>query len=145
MDNPDSFQISSLRKLPIRFGICAILLILGCTGSGLTDSSLARTTDASAKPDAFKEALATSLEAWQAGKVRELRNRQPPIRFVDDDVVSGQQLLEYTIQTASRKTVPFQQFQVELKLKDRQGRAGTSLATYQVSLSPRISVLRSDL
>ncbi len=88
--------------------------------------------------------LKTALDAWQLGKTVELPKHNPPIRLSDDDLVAGWQLVDYVLEAPDRQIAPFQDVNVILSLRDRQGRTTRKSAKYQVGLEPHLSVLRSD-
>lgn len=91
-----------------------------------------------------REAVTTALEAWQQGKVQELTGRTPPIRFVDDDLVEGCQLISFSLEELNQPNSSINDVRVMLDLRNPQGRTVSRKATYQVSLEPKIAVLRAD-
>src|SRR5215470_3125862 len=121
-----------LIALASSFGCCW----LGCTRSappaGAYDRSAAR------------ETLVAALDAWQRGQGGQLAQRQPPIRFADDDFRSGSRLVAYELAEADGLFGPHQDVPVKLTLLDRRGRTVTKSVSYQITLSPGLAVLRTD-
>ena len=91
-----------------------------------------------------KELLVTVLDAWKQRRAVDLRRRQPPIRFADDDWTGGWHLVEYEINEGGFPLRPFKNIKVALTLRDRQGNVLQKQATYQIVLHPGPSVLRTD-
>lgn len=91
-----------------------------------------------------RELLVTVLDAWKQGKIPELSDRKPPIRFADDDVVEGWQLISYSLEESSTPTTAVNDVRVILDLRNSQGQATSKVATYQVSLAPNLAVMRAD-
>jgi len=89
------------------------------------------------------EVLVTALEAWKEGQAGALSQREPPIRFVDDDLSEGAELTDYEIEE-DRPIAAFENVQVHLSLRDRQGNAISKAVSYQVSTNSGLAVLRSD-
>jgi hypothetical protein len=89
-------------------------------------------------------ALVTSLDAWKKGEAKLLAKRQPPIRFEDDDLLSGFRLSEYEIEEPDSPIKPHQDVAVILVMTDPQGKSVRREARYQVGMEPKLSVLRSD-
>ena len=110
----------------------------GCSGGAGTDS------EASFDSEKARGALVTSLEAWKKGEAKSLSKRQPPIRFEDDDLLSGLRLADYEIEEPDAPIKPHQDVEVILMMKDRQGKNVRREARYQVGLDPSLTVLRSD-
>jgi hypothetical protein len=90
-----------------------------------------------------QKALMTALGAWKQGKTASLLKQQPAIKFTDDDLRMGLQLISYEIVDPA-SIGPFKDVAVKLELRTRDGRSVSRAATYQVSLMPAISVSRSD-
>ncbi len=88
-------------------------------------------------------ALRTTLEAWQQGRVRELPRRDPAIRFVDEDYASGRRLARFELRDHETRIGPFRGVPVLLVLQER-GKTVERIVSYQITLDPTISVLRSD-
>ena len=42
--------------------------------------------------------LTTALDAWKDGTAATLAQRDPPIRFADDDCVAGRRLIAYRLE-----------------------------------------------
>ena len=49
--------------------------------------------------------LAALIPTWKNGHVKSLTKRNPPIRFVDDDLLAGLRLSEYEWSSASRRSL----------------------------------------
>ncbi len=113
-------------------GFIGVLLAAGCSSSVSQGYS----------PQQAKETLVTALEAWKSGDTKSLSERNPPIRFSDDDQIAGAQMIEYQLEL--RTILPFQNVKVELVLRDNQGQTLRKTAVYQVGLKPGRTVLRSD-
>jgi hypothetical protein len=88
--------------------------------------------------------LIAALEAWKDGKPNSLADRKPAIRFVDEDQKSGLQLVDYEFENEGAEIRPFQNVPINLMLKDPQGQLIDKAVTYQVTVEPGRSVLRSD-
>lgn len=90
-----------------------------------------------------KEVLVDALETWKQGKAGTLASRQPPVRFVDDDLVAGFALLEYRLVSPDQTIAPYDLVPVVIKVKS--GNQVIERSTvYQVSLEPKIAVLRAE-
>jgi hypothetical protein len=94
-------------------------------------------------PQLAREALVTALDAWRVGTPADLAKRTPPIHFVDDDWRRGLKLESYELADTIRAQ-PFKDLPVVLRLRDAKGRVVPRAATYQVSLKPRVAVIRTD-
>jgi len=90
-----------------------------------------------------REALTTALDAWKSGSLEQLARRKPPVRFSDEDLLSGAELLSYDLDSATAFG-PHQDVRVDLVLRDRRGTTLNKTATYQVILEPTLAVLRND-
>jgi hypothetical protein len=121
---------------------CMLAVVLavaaGCSGGP------GAATDASFDSEKARTALLTSLDAWKKGEAKSLAKRQPPIRFEDDDLLSGYRLSEYEIEEPDSPIKPHHDVEVILMMKDRQGKSVRREARYQVGLDPSLTVLRSD-
>jgi hypothetical protein len=120
-------------------GLLAVGTAAGCSrvptpplGAGDYDSEAAQLT------------LVAALDAWKDGKAEALTRRQPPIRFVDDDLSSGYHLVSYRLSRPDAPVRPFQSVAVELRVRGRQGKIVERAVGYQVALQPRLAVIRSD-
>jgi hypothetical protein len=111
------------------------VLMTGCTAAD---------DERGAESDRAHEILVSALDAWQQGAATELAKQDPPIRFVDDDLVAGYQLTGYAIDEPEAAIEPFDNVLVNLNLRDRQGKTCEKTVAYQVSLSPGLAVLRSE-
>jgi len=90
------------------------------------------------------ELLITVLDSWKAGKTASLRRQTPPIRFTDDDLRAGFRLDSYELVDPKVPVKPFQSTEVKLVLVRGNGPKLERVASYQVSLKPELTVLRSD-
>jgi hypothetical protein len=88
-------------------------------------------------------ALTTALDAWKTGRLATLASQTPPIRFQDDDCMSGCQLIDYQFANPTQKIERFANVKVQMDLRDIQGKSIRKTVTYQVGLDP-ITVQRSD-
>jgi len=95
-------------------------------------------------PERAREILTTALEAWKNGNVQALATQTPPIRFQDDDLVSGCKLIGYEMMDSKIIILPFKNVTVNLDLENPQGKRQRRKAAYQVGLQPFLSVQRSD-
>jgi hypothetical protein len=119
-------------------GLMSVAFILGCGDSG------AAPHDPTFDPSVARSALVESLEAWKAGRVKALKERTPPIRFEDDDLATGFLLTSFDLPAESGPRGSHEGVLVRLSLRDRKGKMVERRATYQVSTSPSLNVLRSD-
>lgn len=94
--------------------------------------------------DSAAEVLTAALDAWKAGNVKSLTQREPPIRFADDDCAAGMQLVEYELEDEAPAIHPFQNVRIALQLKNKQGKLTNVIASYQVATEPALTVLRSN-
>lgn len=116
--------------------ILALGLIAGCSaaiGDGTSEG-----------PTLALDTLTAALDAWLQGEVATLSERSPAIRFEDDDCIAGWQLAAYELEFDDAHIEPYQNVRVNLTLKDKWGRAIERQVGYQVSLAPRLAVLRSE-
>ena len=91
-----------------------------------------------------REALVASLEAWKKGQTKGLARRKPPIRFEDDDVVTGLRLAEYEFEEPDAPVRLHQDVAVILSLRDPRGKVVRREARYQVATVPGLAVIRTD-
>jgi hypothetical protein len=91
-----------------------------------------------------KTALIAALDAWKKGEAKSLTKRDPPIRFVDDDLLAGLRLSDYEIEEPDRPFKLHQDVAVILSLRDARGQRVRREARYQVGTVPTLAVLRSD-
>ena len=88
--------------------------------------------------------MTIALDAWKSGKLKQLAQRNPPLRLSDDDLLMGAKLVSYQVNPDARFG-PHQDVRVDLVFRDRNGRTVHREATYQIVLEPAPSVLRNDL
>ena len=67
-------------------------------------------------------ALVATLDAWKKGEAKGLSKRKPPIRFVDDDFVSGMKLMEFAIAEIDAPIVKHKDVNVMLSLQSARGK-----------------------
>ena len=91
-----------------------------------------------------EETLVLALEAWKQGRVGDLARRKPPVRFVDEDYRNGMKLTDYRLVARESHLRAFEDAEVVLVLRNRQGKTVEETVTYQVTLTPRLAVIRSD-
>lgn len=121
-----------------RFAIVLIpFLAGGCTVSVLRD-------DGEYDSQTAQETLIEALDAWKDGDLKLLVKLDSPIRFVDDDLYAGFQLVDYELTQPDRPVRKFQSVPVTLTLRKGRGEPITRPAEYQISLDPDRAVLRSD-
>jgi len=129
-------KMSASRALTHRLVLCGACLILGCIGR--------EPVGATAESDRYRNLLTTALESWKAGTPDALLEHQPPIRFVDDDLTAGRQLLAYQLDDPDDVVRPFESVYVTLTLQGVDGKTIERQVGYQVSTEPTPSVLRSE-
>jgi hypothetical protein len=95
-------------------------------------------------PEQAKAALVAALDAWKKGEARALARRNPPIRFVDDDLAAGMRLSDYEIEEPDAPVSLHKNIAVILSLRDARGRVVRRETYYQVATEPGLAVLRSD-
>ena len=67
------------------------------------------------------EVLVTALEAWKLGEPGRLAQREPAIRFDDDDLIEGAALMDFSLENAEADLKPFADVPVELVLRNKRG------------------------
>ena len=87
-----------------------------------------------------QETLVAALEAWKSGTVTTLAQRDPPIRFVDDDCRAGIQLAEFELEQPDTTIIPHKNVKVSLTLRDRKGQTIERIASYQVGARTTIGL-----
>lgn len=111
---------------------------------GFVGCSNAATPEEAVDSDERMNVLTSALNAWKEGAAATLAERDPPIRFVDDDFAEGSQLLSYDLDDPEAIVEPFRSVFVNLSLKTSGGNTLDRTVGYQISLEPTPSVLRSD-
>ena len=130
---------NGLARMPAftrRFILLALCLISGC-------SSNEPAVDAD-DSDRMLNVLTTSLDAWKAGTAAALASREPPIRFADDDLAAGCQLTAYRLEDPETFVFPYESVFAILTLQTSDGKLIERKVGYQISLTPGLSVLRSE-
>lgn len=89
-----------------------------------------------------RETLVAALDAWKSGQPRTHKKRIPPIRLVEDDLVSGSQLFNFEIEP--KTIMPHKNVKVTLLLRDIGQRTIEKPVPYQIAIKPSPTVLRSD-
>ena len=120
--------------------ILPVLLAVGAGCSGYSRPA----SEASYDSEDARTALIAALDAWKQGEAKSLPKRKPPIRFVDDDLLSGLRLSEYEIEEPDQPMKLHQDVSVILEMRDARGQRVRREARYQVGTDPTLSVLRSD-
>ncbi|WP_435011383.1 hypothetical protein P12x_002693 [Tundrisphaera lichenicola] len=115
-----------------------VLILAGCSGTGESPSEPPYDTERA------RSALVAALEAWKKGEAKALPKRVPPIRFVDDDLISGLRLSDYEIESPDGPIGPHADVDVVLSLRDKHNQPIQREARYQVATEPGLAVLRSD-
>jgi hypothetical protein len=121
-----------------RYSLPIVVVILGCTKSPELPVELRYDSDQA------RTALVTALDAWKKGEARALARLNPPIRFVDDDLLAGLKLADYEIEEPDREIELHMDVEVILSLRDPKGKVVRREAKYQVATKPGLAVLRSD-
>ncbi len=119
-----------------RLVILGFCIIVGC--------SRGEPAEDAAESDHMLNVLTTALDAWKEGTAATLTQRDPPIRFADDDWVAGRRLITYHLEDPEAFALPFQSVYVHLTLQTADGKMVERLAGYQISLMPSLAVLRSE-
>jgi hypothetical protein len=120
-------------------GLLPLLVIAaGCRGR------VEPAAEAGYNPGAARSALIAALDAWKKGEAGKLPRRNPPVRFVDDDLVDGFRLTDYEIEDPDGPTGPHTDIEVILLLRDPLGKTVRRDAHYQVATRPSLAVLRND-
>lgn len=121
-----------------RMLLVALFVTAGCSGRGEPPA------EPRYDPEQARTALIAALDAWKKGEAKSLSKRNPPIRFVDDDLLAGLRLSDYEIEEPDLPLKPHQDVSVILSLRDARGQSVRREARYQVGIEPTLSVLRSD-
>lgn len=118
----------------------ALILAAGCGASEHSETAAPPPHD----PEVARNTLQAALDAWKRGEAKALAKRDPPIRFVDDDLVTGARLVDYALEEPDMPIKSHADVAVILSLKDARGKAVRREIHYQVTTSPHLAVLRSD-
>ena len=122
------------------YGILPVLLAAILASSGCSQPA----SEAHHDSEEARTALIAALDAWKKGEAKSLPKRNPPIRFVDDDLLSGLRLSEYEIEQPTLPIKSHRDVSVILELRDARGKTTRRTARYQVGTEPALSVIRSD-
>jgi hypothetical protein len=115
-----------------------LFVTAGCSGRGEPP------VETRYDPEQARTALIAALDAWKKGEGKSLSKRNPPIRFVDDDLLAGLRLSDYEIEEPDLPFKPHKDVSVILALRDARGKSVRREARYQVGTDPTLAVLRSD-
>jgi hypothetical protein len=119
-----------------RLTFLCLCLVVGCSrGEPAADP---------AQSDRMLNVLTTALDAWKAGAAANLASYDPPIRFADDDLIAGRRLTDYHLEDPDSLVLPFESVFVNLSLQTADGKTFERRVGYQISLTPKQSVLRSE-
>ncbi len=113
-----------------------LCLLCGCGGSDNVpeDESQSVTTY-----------LTTALEAWKEKQLPGLQQKNPAIRFTDDDMTEGIQLTSYElIEAPQRSAAGITEVRVKLTLKASDGAAVERTALYQITQENVVSIHRVE-
>ncbi len=96
------------------------------------------------EPDKALAALRTTLDAWKAGqKIESLGNENPPVVAQDFDWIAGAKLTEYKLLNDGTPEDANLRVQVQITVRDTQGRTATKTVTYVVGTDPKLTVFRA--
>jgi hypothetical protein len=130
-------NMNSIRlMLRCNFVLAAVLAVLaGCSRNS---------PSAPADPDRARDALRSSLDAWQQGETpHTLKERRPAIFVVDYEWTGGHRLLRYQIE--KDELIGNQlRCHVRLTVQNQQGRVVQQAAAYSVDTDPVVTVHRDD-
>jgi hypothetical protein len=117
-----------------RVGLMLLLILAAGCGRSLKSKDL----------DRARTAVQTGLEAWQNGESpQSLENRDPAVRFMDDDWKQGWKLVSFEITNthgAGGDLTP--RCEVQLTLQDRRGKKIDRRVVYAIENGPPITVVR---
>lgn len=94
--------------------------------------------------EAARETLVAALNAWKSGDTTPLGMLPVPVRLIDDDLAAGLLLVDYQLVPPNQAIRPYVNIRVDLNLRTENGRSVPRQATYQITLQPTRSVMRSD-
>ncbi|VTR95636.1 Uncharacterized protein OS=Singulisphaera acidiphila (strain ATCC BAA-1392 / DSM 18658 / VKM B-2454 / MOB10) GN=Sinac_4926 PE=4 SV=1 [Gemmata massiliana] len=96
------------------------------------------------EPDKALAALRSTLDVWKAGqKIESLGNENPPIVAQDFDWMAGAKLTEYKLLNDGTPEDANLRVQVQITVRDAQGRTATKTVTYVVGTDPKLTVFRA--
>lgn len=126
--------LTTMRRLP---PLLALFLLSGCGEPAPLPMA--------ATPESSREALATALDGWKAGKKpADLFAGSPPLTFVDDDVNTDAKLTDYKVEGEGKPRGTGYNFTVSLTLQDKDGKTRTKKASYTVATNPNRAVIKDD-
>lgn len=115
-------------------------LLLGVLGCGPGETPL----DMASTPEASRAALDAGLAGWKAGDGQaDLAKRQPPIHFVDPDLIGGSKLVSYEVEPNPRVVGIGYSYAVKLTVT-RAGKTRTTRVGFRVVTSPNTAITRED-
>lgn len=117
----------------------AIVCGIGCGRGSAPERSL--------DPESAREILGEALESWKAGEAYDAPSRRAgsPIRVADEDWLVGARLLEYRIEPDDQTIGADLYCEVNLSLRDSQGRSQSRRVVYAVGTDPTPTVIRQDV
>jgi hypothetical protein len=119
------------RLLPLLFVF--ILAVPGCSRGVSEPSNI----------DQAGPALRTALETWKGGSaVEDLAQATPSIIMNETEWASGKRLADFKMEEKGSMLGRQVRWQVQLKLKDKDGRTVDRRATYIIDTTPRIVIVR---
>lgn len=96
-------------------------------------------------PDAAKELLGSSLEAWKTGKsVADMRQLTPPVYVAEELWISGFKLQDFLIQGEGEMYGPNVRLNVTLTGSNKGGAVGKKELQYLVTTTPACTIARVD-
>ena len=126
------FRIHAL----VRVAALIFVVAAGGCGPGTPDPS---------DPAKAREVLKKALDAWMRNESADsLKSGDAPIVAVDRQWQQGVKLVEYTIDEKSSMNGFDVQLTAMLSLQDAAGKSGKQKASYAVSTSPKLVVVRSE-
>mgnify|MGYP003384673461 CR=1 FL=1 len=128
-------RVLKLRLCSLRLSCWLLLLACGGCGSGplKLDSEIAR------------DALETTLKAWQSGdSASDLAKRSPAIIVSDIDWKAGKKLVEFNVRKEESAAGSSLRKSVELVLKAESASPTRVEAVYVISTRPVITVFRQE-
>lgn len=112
-----------------------LLTFIGCGGESVPVSD----------PDAAKQLLGSSLEAWKAGKsVEDMRQLTPPVYVAEDLWSDGFELQDFRIEDDSDMYGPNVRLNVTLTGSSKGGTVSKKEFQYLVTTTPAFTIARAD-
>jgi len=118
------------------------LLVAIATAAGCA-SSEPKPLPTATTPEASREALVNTLDAWKGGAARDqLTDRSLPVYLQDDDFARGRKLAGYQIEGEPKPVGTGLTYIVNLTFAE--GQSATRRIAYRVVTDPNISITRED-